>query len=386
MKALRLLLLSLLLAGTATAQNIPRPTIGPVIISSLQPTILPLTIAAAAGQTAHMQDWNAGGGAIEAYIDAAGTFHGGIALPSGLAPNRLLYVAASGDISAALGAFYDSLNNRIGLFTTSPVSPFHVNAYSTFSDRVVIQDQGVSTLLVQGQELVGSFGLGGHPVATYGVLSAYGYSTVASTSDKKNILFFLSDSSTSKERIGTTRADTTVSYWPLTLETATNEVLNLTIDPFVQLTTSYAGGNLSAAGTAALRNNVGALQASQNGGAWSTVLTAATAVTSITGTANQIIASSPTGAVTLSTPQNIGTGSTPTFASVTVNDVAYSGAWNGSNLVPTRNAVYDEMETRAVKSGVTAHTIMLAPITGGGTPGSITWNSDGVITAYVDPT
>lgn len=37
-------------------------------------------------------------------------------------------------------------------------------------------------------------------------------------------------------------------------------------------------------------------------------------VTSITGTANQIIASAPTGAVTLSTPQNIATTSTPTWA------------------------------------------------------------------------
>jgi len=35
---------------------------------------------------------------------------------------------------------------------------------------------------------------------------------------------------------------------------------------------------------------------------------------------------------------------------------------------------------------VTAHTITLAKITGGGTDGSITWNADGLITAYVDPT
>lgn len=41
-------------------------------------------------------------------------------------------------------------------------------------------------------------------------------------------------------------------------------------------------------------------------------------VISITGTANQIIASSPTGAVTLSTPQDIATGSTPTFGGLTV--------------------------------------------------------------------
>lgn len=42
------------------------------------------------------------------------------------------------------------------------------------------------------------------------------------------------------------------------------------------------------------------------------------AVTSITGTANQIIASSPSGAVTLSTPQDIATTSSPTFASLTL--------------------------------------------------------------------
>ena len=42
-----------------------------------------------------------------------------------------------------------------------------------------------------------------------------------------------------------------------------------------------------------------------------------TGVTSLTGTANQIDVSSSTGAITLSTPQNIGTGSSPTFASLT---------------------------------------------------------------------
>ena len=39
-------------------------------------------------------------------------------------------------------------------------------------------------------------------------------------------------------------------------------------------------------------------------------------VSSITGTANQITASASTGAVTLSTPQSIGTGSTPSFAGI----------------------------------------------------------------------
>ena len=43
------------------------------------------------------------------------------------------------------------------------------------------------------------------------------------------------------------------------------------------------------------------------------------AVTSITGTTNQIIVSSPTGAVTLSLPQDIATGSSPTFSALTLS-------------------------------------------------------------------
>jgi hypothetical protein len=45
----------------------------------------------------------------------------------------------------------------------------------------------------------------------------------------------------------------------------------------------------------------------------------ASVVSSITGTTNQIIASASTGAVQLSLPQSIGTGSSPTFAGLTVN-------------------------------------------------------------------
>jgi len=48
-------------------------------------------------------------------------------------------------------------------------------------------------------------------------------------------------------------------------------------------------------------------------------------VTSITGTANQIIASASTGAVTLSTPQDIATTSGPTFASVTAGNIRVGG-------------------------------------------------------------
>lgn len=40
----------------------------------------------------------------------------------------------------------------------------------------------------------------------------------------------------------------------------------------------------------------------------------------------------------------------------------------------------------ATKGSPGTHTIILAKITGGGANGSITWNADGTITAFVDPT
>ena len=92
-----------------------------------------------------------------------------------------------------------------------------------------------------------------------------------------------------------------------------------------------------------------------------------TGVTSITGTANQIIASGSTGAVTLSTPQNIHTGATPTFAGMTLT------AMTNDNTIPTV-VVSDGgvLKTRSVASlpggfsGVTTN----ATLTGDGTGGN----------------
>lgn len=67
----------------------------------------------------------------------------------------------------------------------------------------------------------------------------------------------------------------------------------------------------------------------------------------ITGTANQITVTNGDGVAgnpTLSLPQDIHTGATPTFGSVTVTDDAYASGWNGSSVVPTKNAVYDKIE------------------------------------------
>lgn len=61
-------------------------------------------------------------------------------------------------------------------------------------------------------------------------------------------------------------------------------------------------------------------------------------VTSITGTANQVIADTPTGAVTLSLPQSIGTTSTPQFGRIGLGaaaDAAAVGKFTGQYFSPT---------------------------------------------------
>lgn len=64
-------------------------------------------------------------------------------------------------------------------------------------------------------------------------------------------------------------------------------------------------------------------------------------VLSITGTANQIIASAATGAVTLSTPQNIGTASSPTFDHLTLSKTTLQlilGTTNTTSITATAPA------------------------------------------------
>ena len=76
-----------------------------------------------------------------------------------------------------------------------------------------------------------------------------------------------------------------------------------------------------------------------NGSAWVQVAgsSGGSGVSSITGTANQVIASASTGAVTLSLPQNINVGASPTFAGVTLSGLSAAGIVinNGSGVLAT---------------------------------------------------
>ncbi len=65
-----------------------------------------------------------------------------------------------------------------------------------------------------------------------------------------------------------------------------------------------------------------------------------------------------------------------------------------SGILPVANGGTNAATAAAARANLSAaqiqapgaHTIVLAKITGGGANGSLTWNSEGVITGFVDPT
>lgn len=86
-------------------------------------------------------------------------------------------------------------------------------------------------------------------------------------------------------------------------------------------------------------------------------------VTSITGTANQIIASSATGAVTLSTPQDIAPASSPTFVNVKLTGSTQHGVLIGEGSASALNSVL--LAAGQVLVGTTASDPAPATITAG---------------------
>lgn len=105
-------------------------------------------------------------------------------------------------------------------------------------------------------------------------------------------------------------------------------------------------------------------------------------VTSITGTANQVIASSSTGAVTLSLPQNINSGAAPTFVGTNFTSIPNSGLTNSSLTIGSTNiALGTTATTIAGLTSVSSTTFVGAltgvasgnlPLTGGTLTGPLT--------------
>lgn len=111
------------------------------------------------------------------------------------------------------------------------------------------------------------------------------------------------------------------------------------------------------------------------------VIGAAAGVTSITGTANEIIASSSTGAITLSTPQPIAAGSSPTFVGLTLTGLTASTALttNGSNVLTSSPTTSTELSyVNGVTSAIQTQLNGKLSLSGGTMSGPIAMGSNKV--------
>jgi len=104
-------------------------------------------------------------------------------------------------------------------------------------------------------------------------------------------------------------------------------------------TTNQSGATtvtITNTGVTSLTTNTGL---SANVSATGAVTVTNTGVTSLAGTTNQVSVNSSTGGITISLPQNIHTGATPTFASVTAT--SFTGSFTGSGIIATNTNTAD---------------------------------------------
>ncbi len=105
-------------------------------------------------------------------------------------------------------------------------------------------------------------------------------------------------------------------------------------------------------------------------------------VHSITGTANQVIASSPTGNVTLSLPQDIATGSSPTFSALTLSSSTNHGIMLGKAGSPLTSISPNATSgIPVISQGVAADPIYGTALVPGGGTGNTTFTAYSVICA-----
>lgn len=78
--------------------------------------------------------------------------------------------------------------------------------------------------------------------------------------------------------------------------------------------------------------------------------------------------------------------STSSSLSATGVGMTITGSIGSGTIAISNAATFRSAISAAQKTSVGAHTITLAKLTPAGTNGSISWNADGCVSAYVDPT
>lgn len=315
-----------------------------VASATLTPTVTSITINNA--------PLNPTDGANKAYVDL---------VAAGFSPKVACVVGTTANLTAT----YDNGASGVGatLTNSGAQAALVINGVTlSVNDRVLVKDQ--SSTPDNGIYVVSNIGSGStnwvltrsDDFDTPAEMSAFSLVATVDGTVNANTFWYLTNSVVT---VGTTPvvwgAFLQQGILMLTGNSGSASGTNVTISGGNNITTTGSGSTLSVAVTGTTTNAVQLGNASgsltslapannatltTNGSGvpqWTT--TTSGYVTSITGTANQVIASASTGAVTLSLPQSIATTSTPTFAALTLsgtstNELAinYDGGISNSNL------------------------------------------------------
>lgn len=180
------------------------------------------------------------------------------------------------------------------------------------------------------------------------------------------------------------------SYKPLALQTGGNDALTLTTEPFAQLTQSYTGATKSAAGTVALRNNAGALEKSENGGAWGSI-TASSGISGLT-TGVLVKASGSTSVVNSNVSEDLS--GTPILkvneklmVGGTTSDIVLGGLISLGAIVEANSPTNAQTIFIAAVGGGSGKAIIASEFTGSGSykPMALQTGGNDSLTITVDP-
>jgi hypothetical protein len=148
----------------------------------------------------------------------------------------------------------------------------------------------------------------------------------------------------------------------------------------VQVPSGTTAQRAGSAGTIRLNTQTSLFESTVDGSTWATIETSAVGVTSVAGTANEILVngttgSGQTGALTLTLPQAIGTSNTPIFAGLNDTNnlpiLSFTTAASATDYFNIVNGIANKSSISVVSSNTNASFSLIAKGTGGVVIGSL---------------
>lgn len=342
-KRILVALMALLFARCAFAQT--RPIVGPTVMTTLNPGVVPLTIKAAQSQVVDLQDWVDPFGHVLASVSATGVFSGNFT-PPGLLPTGVVYTNSLGALTTSANLTYDPSVNNL----TAETNLFLVGGQETV--RGILQ-------LGTGIEFLSDPSLG---------LSLAGDVRLRNNAG----VLQMSQNGGAYTPVGALTGGTTFA---ITVWTGSTSIGALGVAANGQIPIGSTGGypnvtNITAGTGIGVANGAGTITLTNTG------------VDAVIGTVHQITVSASTGVVTISGPQDLDVFSSPTFSDITIDNHLY--AQMGVGLGPTRTTSIFESGSNTVDIYTDPNTVFRADNTNDATNTAILIYANGTLKRVIE--